>query len=185
VVTHQLQVERRTRKVRQSETDVAPLCHATRTIRDTRCYFNVRSKADISQLNLPHDTRVLFLCPRLWGHFGIARSVRVSVPWHSCLGYIGTLAACSLATAGHHSPEMCGVRSRPRTDVDPPRFLPQSNCRRRGHIVSPGLPWGWNFYPHTHPIPIPMGIHGDLHTHGRPAYHRPRGGAVLLITNVR
>ena len=27
------------------------------TIRyDTRCYFNVRSKADISQLNLPHET---------------------------------------------------------------------------------------------------------------------------------
>jgi len=23
---------------------------------DTRCYFNVRSKADISQLNLPHET---------------------------------------------------------------------------------------------------------------------------------
>jgi len=30
---------------------------ATATIRyDTRCYFNVRSKADISQLNLPHGT---------------------------------------------------------------------------------------------------------------------------------
>ena len=29
VVTHQLQVERRTRKVRQSETDVLPLCYAT------------------------------------------------------------------------------------------------------------------------------------------------------------
>jgi len=28
-VTHQLQVERRTGKVRQSETDVLPLCHAT------------------------------------------------------------------------------------------------------------------------------------------------------------
>ena len=28
VVTHQLQVERRTGKVRQSETDVLPLCHA-------------------------------------------------------------------------------------------------------------------------------------------------------------
>ena len=28
----------------------------TYTIRDTRCYFNVRSKADISQLNLPHGT---------------------------------------------------------------------------------------------------------------------------------
>jgi len=29
VVTHQLQVERRTGKVRQSETDVLPLCHST------------------------------------------------------------------------------------------------------------------------------------------------------------
>ena len=30
---------------------------ASTTIRyDTRCYFNVRSKADISQLNLPHGT---------------------------------------------------------------------------------------------------------------------------------
>jgi len=31
--------------------------HVTDTIRyDTRCYFNVRSKADICQLNLPHGT---------------------------------------------------------------------------------------------------------------------------------
>ena len=31
--------------------------HPGFTIRyDTRCYFNVRSKADISQLNLPHGT---------------------------------------------------------------------------------------------------------------------------------
>jgi len=29
---------------------------------DTRCYFNVRSKADISQLNLPHGT----LGPSCW-----------------------------------------------------------------------------------------------------------------------
>jgi len=29
----------------------------TKVIRyDTRCYFNVRSKAGISQLNLPHET---------------------------------------------------------------------------------------------------------------------------------
>ena len=35
-------------------------------------------------------------------------------------------------------PEMCGLRTRPRTDVDPPRLLPPSNCHRRGgHIVSP------------------------------------------------
>jgi len=43
VVTHQLQVERRTGKVRQSETDVLPLCYAT-------------NKPDMSQLNLPHGT---------------------------------------------------------------------------------------------------------------------------------
>jgi len=30
VVTHQLQVERRTGEVRRPETDVLPLCHATR-----------------------------------------------------------------------------------------------------------------------------------------------------------
>ena len=34
-----------------------PHIHLTIMIRyDTRCYFNVRSKADISQLNLPHGT---------------------------------------------------------------------------------------------------------------------------------
>ena len=27
---------------------------------------------------------------------------------------------------------MCGLRTRPRTDGDPPRFLPPSNCHRRG-----------------------------------------------------
>jgi len=36
VVTHQLQVERRTGKVRQSQTDVLPLCHAT-NIKSSRC----------------------------------------------------------------------------------------------------------------------------------------------------
>ena len=32
MVTHQLQVERRTRKVRQSETDVLPLCYVTNLV---------------------------------------------------------------------------------------------------------------------------------------------------------
>jgi len=33
--------------------------HKIGTIRyDTRCYFNVRSKADISQLNLPHESLI-------------------------------------------------------------------------------------------------------------------------------
>jgi len=31
-------------------------CLMVRIRYDTRCYFNVRSKADISQLNLPHGT---------------------------------------------------------------------------------------------------------------------------------
>ena len=36
--------------------------HGPTVIRyDTRCYFNVRSKADISQLNLPHGTDLSYL----------------------------------------------------------------------------------------------------------------------------
>jgi len=38
VVTHQLQVDRRTGKVRQSETDVLPLCHATNSTHYTMLY---------------------------------------------------------------------------------------------------------------------------------------------------
>jgi len=39
VVTHQLQVERRTGKVRQSETDVLPLCHSTNIITAVWAYY--------------------------------------------------------------------------------------------------------------------------------------------------
>ena len=31
----------------------------------TRCYFNVRSKADMSQLNLPHDVVIIVTVPTL------------------------------------------------------------------------------------------------------------------------
>jgi len=66
--------------------------------------------------------------PRHRGHFGIARSVRLSVPRCSCLGY--SHAGC--LQLSHRRPiEMCGLRTSPRTDVDPPRFLPPSNCHRR------------------------------------------------------
>ena len=38
----------------------AKYSHSPYTIRyDTRCYFNLRSKADMSQLNLPHGNRQL------------------------------------------------------------------------------------------------------------------------------
>ena len=43
-VTHQLQVERRTGKVRQSETGVLPLCHATNLRYDTRCFLTCAQK---------------------------------------------------------------------------------------------------------------------------------------------
>ena len=69
------------------------------------------------------------------GHLAIPRSVRLSVPWRSCLGY--RHAGC-LQLSHRRPSEMCGLRTHPRTDVDPPRF-----CHRRtaigsgGHIVSP------------------------------------------------
>ena len=76
--------------------------------------------------------------PRPRGHFGIARSVRLFVPWRSCLshrhaGYL-QLSYC-------RPPEMCAPRTRPRTDVYPPRFLDHMNCHRRGgayRLVAPG-----------------------------------------------
>jgi len=36
--------------------DCVPVFHKIIIRYDTRCYVNVRSKADISQLNLPHET---------------------------------------------------------------------------------------------------------------------------------
>jgi len=70
------------------------------------------------------------------GQWAILRSVCQSVPWCSCLGY--RHAGC-LQLSHRRPPEMCGLRTRLRTDVDPPRCLPPSNCRRRGggHIIAP------------------------------------------------
>jgi len=61
--------------------------------------------------------------PALGGHFGIARSVRLSIPWRSCLGC--RHAGCLQLSHCQPSPEMCGLRTRPQTDVglDLPRFL--------------------------------------------------------------
>jgi len=46
VVTYQLQVERRTGKVRQSETDVLPLCHATN---QAHTYAKIKIKGQLVQ----------------------------------------------------------------------------------------------------------------------------------------
>jgi len=49
----------------------------------------------------------------------------MSVPWRSCL-----------QLSHRRPPKMCGLQTRPRTDVDPPPFLPPSNCHRRGGLSS-------------------------------------------------
>ena len=46
-------------------------------------------------------------------------AIRPSVPRRSCLGY--RHAGC-LQLSHRRPPEICGLRTRPRTDVDPPRF---------------------------------------------------------------
>jgi len=47
---------RRTLPAYQHAAGITEISHNDTIRYDTRCYFNVRSKADISQLNLPHGT---------------------------------------------------------------------------------------------------------------------------------
>ena len=61
-----------------------------------------------------------FLCPHPRGHFRIARSVCLSVPWCSCLGC--RHAGC-LQLSNRLPPKMCRLRTRPRTDINLLRFL--------------------------------------------------------------
>jgi len=55
VVTHQLQVERRTGKVRRPETDVLPLCHATNQsgkVDGQKCYDVIEKNLSFSLYTL-------------------------------------------------------------------------------------------------------------------------------------
>ena len=61
-------------------------------------------------------------------------AIRPSVPRRSCLGY--RHAGC-LQLSHRRPPEICGLRTRPRTDVDPPRFSDLTAIGGGGHIVSP------------------------------------------------
>jgi len=63
---------------------------------------------------------ILCIVPPQEGHFGTAWSVRLSVPWCSCLGYRHT--GC-LQLSHRRPPQMCEVRTRLWMDVDPLRFL--------------------------------------------------------------
>jgi len=72
--------------------------------------------------------RLLHVCPSLCGGGALSDTairptvVRLSVPWRSCL-YRD--AACCLQLSHRRPTEMCGLQTRPRIDVDPPRFLDQ------------------------------------------------------------
>jgi len=67
VVTHQLQVECRTGKVRQSETDVLPLCHATNTVsQETSVFYLFEYLCQSSTDRLPSiflQSPLFFLLP--------------------------------------------------------------------------------------------------------------------------
>jgi len=79
-------------------------------------------------------TRINY-APAIGGHFGITsvcQSVRLSVSWRSCLGY--RHVGC-LQLSHRRPPEMRRLRTHPRTDVDPPRFLDRTAIGGR-HIVS-------------------------------------------------
>ena len=68
------------------------------------------------------------------GHFEIARSARLSVPWHSCLGC--RHAGC-LRLSHRRPAEMYGLRTRPQTDVTRRDFCHRRTTVGGGHIVSP------------------------------------------------
>jgi len=107
--------------------------HAGVTNRETDHAFpsaairpHLRYACDAASLS----NQVIISGPRgIFWNSSIRPSVCRSVPWRSCLGY--RHAGC-LQMIHRRSPEMCGLRTRPRTDVDPPRLLPPSNCHRQG-----------------------------------------------------
>jgi len=94
------------------------------------------------QLHSPHAQSFTstYCVAALGGHFGIAQSVRQSVPWRSSLGY--RHAGC-LQLSHRRLIEMCRLRTRQRTDVDPPRCLigGEMICHRRTAIRSIGSPF--------------------------------------------
>jgi len=70
VVTHQLQVERRTGKVRRPETDVLPLSHATKgySIESKRphrwCHLPSKVENIVRTRDIPNITQWVGRCPR-------------------------------------------------------------------------------------------------------------------------
>jgi len=106
-----------------------PACTAS-CMRETRAVHKGLHAADLPQqycsLADP-DFRWIILPPTLWGAFwnsairpSVCPSVCLSHGAAVCLGY--RHAGC-LQLSHRQLPEMCGLRTRPRTDVDPLQFL--------------------------------------------------------------
>jgi len=96
------------------------------------------------------------------GHSAILRSVRLSVPGLSCLRCAAALGyrhagSNSLTNTGPASRDVCGLRTRPRTDVDPPRVeLPSGG---KGQIVS--RPRGDNLLQSERDDDVIIGLHSN------------------------
>ena len=82
MVTHQLQVERRTGKVRQSETDVLPLCYAT------NCPLGLQNDSVAASMTLSMAMCLVRLCHN--SHVGVRRDFWTDRAdfWHGVIGVI-------------------------------------------------------------------------------------------------
>jgi len=107
------------------------------------CYFSPLAMWNLARLKLNPYLKLPLLPDTLCRRGGIKRyrdpSVCLSQPrlyarWRRGAAQLPTLSARWLPAAGR-PPEMCRLRTRPRTEL---------NCHRRGHIVSP--PRGGNLY---------------------------------------
>jgi len=78
VVTHQLQVEHRTGKVRRSQTDVLPLCQATSLSTTNRSSTKTDERIEIF---FEHKVKPRLFCSELEGNSGISKT-KVTSLWN-------------------------------------------------------------------------------------------------------
>ena len=97
--------------------------------------FSSRCKTcHISRINCVCRTKTVTNCSYVNKQIHLTLlSIDIEIPQTSFDRHIlGYRQAGCLQLSHRLLPEMCGLRTRPRTDVDPPRRLPPSNCHRRG-----------------------------------------------------
>ena len=97
---------------RKTRPPVVTLCDIITIRYDTRCYFNVRSKANISQLNLPNgtDSALTLLVGRQKGHPACKKPSGGVLAWLSVWSKVQT---CIWPSRCHcHSLSLASVKSR-------------------------------------------------------------------------